>query len=211
MYGFSLNFPNPREVSRVHRLFIVPWKVVFCGDESLGHRLQNRLRVNHCLGNSVRIPVQASCVLLQQIREPKKALSRELNGAALMRSTVVCAVSSAVRWTLPVSLYLHKHPSSLTFFLYKCVWPPSGSLLCARTHSGVHRAASLRSKIVLLIAQDTLGSAPHPPGYILLFSQFNKSDATPCSLRQLLHNHLSLCFSLPQIKWLKRCLLSLVL
>lgn len=100
MYSFSLNFPNPREVSRVHWLFIVHWKVAFCGDESLGHRLQNRLRVNHCRGNSVRIPVQASCVLLQQIRKPKKALSRELNGAALMRSTVVCAVSSAVGWTL---------------------------------------------------------------------------------------------------------------
>lgn len=90
------------------------------------------------------------------------------------------------------------------FCIYVCVCVP----LCAHTHTHT-AAASVRFKIVLLIVQGH--SEMCPPGYILLFSQFNKSDATPCSPRQLLHNSLTLCFSLPQIEWLNWCLLAIVL
>lgn len=78
------------------------------------------------------------------------------------------------------------------------------------THTHTHvAAASVRFKIVLLIVRGHSGICP--PGYILLFSLFNKSDATPCSPRQLLHNSLTLCFSLSQTEWLNWCLLSFVL
>ena len=166
------------------------------------------------------------CVL-QVLQSKSDTRSQRLRAALCeCEQAHICSVCvSCVCLRMCVCHCLLLHPSSagacsppvFSHDPWVCMWVGTGTFVCVscthtHTHTHTHTAAAAaaeRFKIVLLIARDTAGSAP--PGYILLFSQFNKSDATPCSPRQLLRNCLTLCFSPPQIEWLNWCLPPIVL